>query len=153
MEASVTQTMSQLIERFQSLNVLVIGDAMLDSYLAGMAGALCREAPVPIVTIEDRVDMPGGAANAAVNAASLGAQVTLLSVIGEDTEGRTLRRLLERHGVSCEHLLARPERQTLAKHRVLAAAQLLLRFDQGSTAAVAQPIEQALIARLGELFS
>jgi D-beta-D-heptose 7-phosphate kinase / D-beta-D-heptose 1-phosphate adenosyltransferase len=145
-------TMSQLIDRFHSLNVLVIGDAMLDSYLTGTAGALCREAPVPIVTIADRVDMPGGAANTAVNAASLGARVTLLSVIGDDAEGRLLRRLLDRHGVLCEHLLAHPERQSLAKHRVLAAAQLLLRFDQGSTGAIGRATEQVLLDRLAALF-
>src|SRR5215218_799207 len=120
----------QIIDKFDALNVLVIGDAMLDSYLAGAAGELCREAPVPIVKVAERVDMPGGAANTAVNVRSLGSHVTLLSVIGDDAEGHLLRRILADRGVATEHVLMHPERQTLAKQRVLAAEQLLVRFDQ-----------------------
>src|SRR5215211_8205110 len=96
---------AQIIEKFDALNALVIGDAMLDSYLAGAAGELCREAPVPIVKVTERLDMPGGAANTAVNARSLGSHVTLLSVIGDDAEGRLLRRILVDDGVATEHVL------------------------------------------------
>jgi D-beta-D-heptose 7-phosphate kinase/D-beta-D-heptose 1-phosphate adenosyltransferase len=148
----VTATIPQIIETFDTLDVLVIGDAMLDSYLAGAAGELCREAPVPIVKVSERVDMPGGAANTAVNVRSLGSRATLLSVIGDDAEGRLLQRSLADRGVATEHVLIRPGRQTLAKQRVLAAEQLLVRFDQGSTSAVDPATEQALIERLAGLF-
>src|SRR4051794_1443058 len=143
---------SQIIDKFDTLNVLVIGDAMLDCYLAGAAGELCREAPVPIVKVTDRLDMPGGAANTAVNARSLGGHVTLLSVIGDDAEGRLLRQVLADRGIATEHVLTLPDRRTLAKQRVLAAEQLLVRFDQGSTSAVDPATEQTLIERLSALF-
>ncbi|MFL5802023.1 MAG: bifunctional heptose 7-phosphate kinase/heptose 1-phosphate adenyltransferase, partial [Roseiflexaceae bacterium] len=145
-------TIPELIGAFDTLDVLVIGDAMLDSYLTGTAGALCREAPVPIVTLTERVDAPGGGANTAANVRSLGGHVTFLSVVGDDAEGRLLRRLLQERGVAVEHILTHPERQTLAKHRVLAESQLLVRFDQGSTSAVDQATEQALHDRLVALF-
>ena len=55
----------QLLDAFAGLRVLVIGDVMLDSYLEGAAGGICREAPVPVVTLSNRTDAPGGAANTA----------------------------------------------------------------------------------------
>src|SRR4051794_28542654 len=112
-------SLSVLIDRFAGLEVVVLGEAMLDVYLEGSAERLCREAPVPIVALNDRRDAPGGAANTAVNVRSLGAQVSFLSVIGGDSEGALLRRSLERHGVSTAHLLAEPSRRTIANHRVV----------------------------------
>src|SRR5436305_4609039 len=63
------------VDAFAGLKVLVIGEAMLDSYLVGSADRICREAPVPVVALSGRKDGPGGAANTAANAGSLGAEV------------------------------------------------------------------------------
>jgi D-beta-D-heptose 7-phosphate kinase/D-beta-D-heptose 1-phosphate adenosyltransferase len=132
--------------------VLVIGDAMLDSYLEGTASGLCREAPVPVVALAAREDVPGGAANTAANLRALGAQVSLLAVTGADAEAELLGRALEARGVATEHLLARPDRRTLAKQRVVAAGQVLVRFDQGSTTPLDAAAERALLERLDRLF-
>src|SRR4051812_20538453 len=102
----VALAIPDVIGAFGALNALVIGDVMLDSYLSGRAGALCREAPVPIVTLTNRVDTPGGAANTAANACSLGSNVSLLSVVGDDAEGRLLLGLLRQRGIATEHVLA-----------------------------------------------
>lgn len=142
----------ELIDQFTKLNVLVIGEAMLDSYLQGTTNRLCPEAPVPIVTLSNRQDVPGGAANTAVNVHSLGAHVTLLSVIGDDLEGALLRQALEERGVSTDSLLRQPDRRTLAKQRVITGSQMLLRLDQGSTQAIAPEVEQWLIDCLMDLF-
>src|SRR5947209_20483764 len=99
---------------------------MLDTYLEGTTGRLCREAPVPIVALTGRRDAPGGAANAAVNARALGARVSFLSVIGDDPEGATLRNALEERGVATDLLLNDSTRRTLAKQRVVASSQLLV---------------------------
>lgn len=144
-------TLARLVDAFAELKVLVVGDAMLDSYLEGFSNRLCREAPVPVVTLSRRENAPGGAANTAVNISSLGARVTFLSVIGDDPEGLLLRQNLRQQGVSIDHLLVRPSRQTLAKHRVMAGSQLLVRFDQGTTEPVDPDTEQALIDRLYRL--
>ena len=142
-----------LIEDFRRLEVLVIGEAMLDVYLEGSAGRICREAPVPIVDVVSRVNAAGGAANTALNIAALGARASLLSVTGDDPEHELIRVGLERHGVDTDHVLAISERKTLAKHRVVADSQLLVRFDEGSTSTIDPDVEQVVIDRLRRLFA
>ena len=99
-----------IIDRFTSLNILVIGDAMLDVYLDGSANRICREAPVPIVDIKDIKAVPGGAANTAVNLAQLGAQVDYISVVGCDHEAGMLKDALISHGldISSDHVRSHP---------------------------------------------
>ena len=144
--------LSRLINSFAGLDVLVIGDAMLDSYLEGTASGLCREAPVPVVALAGRVDVPGGAANTAANVRALGGRARLLSVVGDDPEAGLLRRALDRYGVGIEDVLTQPGRRTLAKQRVVASSQVLVRFDHGSSEPIDQAAEAALIERLAELF-
>src|SRR5437763_189165 len=126
---------------------------MLDVYLEGSAGRICREAPVPIVDVTSRVNAAGGAANTALNIAALGARASLLSVTGDDAEHELIRVGLERHGVDTDHVLAISERRTLAKHRVVADSQLLVRFDEGSTSTIDSDIEQVVIDRLRRMFA
>ena len=141
-----------LVEAFAGLDVVVIGEAMLDTYLEGATGRFAQEAPVPVVALSGRKDVPGGAANTAVNARSLGARVSFLSVIGADPEAELLRQALRERDVSAEDVLARPSRRTLTKQRVSAAGQTLLRLDQGSTGPVDAEAEGWLIERLAALF-
>jgi D-beta-D-heptose 7-phosphate kinase / D-beta-D-heptose 1-phosphate adenosyltransferase len=148
----VTINMADLIGMFSGLKLLVIGEAMLDRYLIGTAGMLCREAPVPLVSLTEQIDAPGGAANTATNVRGLGGRVILLSVVGDDSEGHQLRQILAERGVDVGPVLGHPKRRTLAKQRVLAGSQLLVRFDQGSTGAIDRATEQALLARLVKLF-
>src|SRR5471030_2400277 len=80
--------------------VLVVGDAMLDRYWFGAVDRISPEAPVPVVRIDREEERLGGAANVALNVKSLGAQTTLLTVVGTDEPARRLRALLEQHGVT-----------------------------------------------------
>jgi D-beta-D-heptose 7-phosphate kinase/D-beta-D-heptose 1-phosphate adenosyltransferase len=141
-----------VIDAFRGLSALVIGEAMLDVYLRGTTDRLCREAPVPIVAVAERRDVPGGAANVAVNLGTLGAQVTFLSVTGDDAEGTIVRRLLAERGIDTEHVLADPARRTLTKRRVFAGAQLLVRFDEGTTERIDECRERRIAAALESLF-
>src|SRR4051812_46735465 len=127
--------------------VLVVGEAMLDSYLHGRADRLSREAPVPVVALDRRVDAPGGAANSAVNLRALGASVRLVSVLGSDDEADRLRSALLDRGVDDGDLIVLPGRRTLAKQRVLSGGQILVRFDSGTTEPLAADAEDDLIAR------
>src|SRR5512139_3655981 len=104
-----------LTHRFAGLHVLVVGEAMLDSYLDGYTDRLSREAPVPVVSVTERRDAGGGAANVAVNVTTLGGKVTFLSVIGDDEDGELLRAVLESNRVNTEHIIVEPGRRTLAK--------------------------------------
>lgn len=144
--------LSVLINNFAKLKIIVIGEAMLDSYLKGVCQRLSPEAPVPVLSLRQRENVPGGAANTAVNVNSLGAQTFFLSVVGDDAEGNLLRQALTNHQLSTEHLLTQPRRQTLAKQRVIADSQMVVRFDQGSTEPIGAVIEQTLIDRLTYLF-
>src|SRR5690606_12215976 len=130
----MTTIQPYLEDGFADLRVLVIGEAMLDSYLKGGSDRLCREAPVPVVTLEEARCVPGGAANAAVNLRGMGADVNFLSVTGDDREADLLFEALRERQVSSDCLFRDPERRTLAKQRIICNSQVLLRFDQGSTA-------------------
>lgn len=108
--------------------VLVVGDVMLDRYWFGEVGRISPEAPVPVVKI-DRVDeRPGGAANVARNAAALGAQVSLLSVVGRDEAGTNLRRLLRKERIAAQ-LHTDAGLRTTIKLRVIGRQQQLVRVD------------------------
>lgn len=146
-------SLSHFIDRWQSLNVLVIGDVMLDSYFHGTVDRLCQEAPVPVVAVSERQDFPGGAANVAANVSQLGAKARLLSVIGQDEAGDRLQAALQHHHVSTTHLLCHSQRSTLAKQRLVGNAHLLVRFDQGSTDRLAIDLENEVIEQLTRLFS
>ncbi|MBD0336467.1 MAG: D-glycero-beta-D-manno-heptose 1-phosphate adenylyltransferase [Cyanobacteria bacterium Co-bin13] len=147
-----TNRLLDLIDRFAHLKVLVIGEAILDSYLQGAVTRLCREAPVPIVDVDQRQYAPGGAANTAANVARLGGETYFLSVIGCDYEGDRLREALAERDVRLDDLLSHPHRRTLVKQRVMASSHLLVRFDQGSIDAIDSEVENLLIQRLVQRF-
>jgi D-beta-D-heptose 7-phosphate kinase/D-beta-D-heptose 1-phosphate adenosyltransferase len=144
----MSHPLTRWIDGFAGRRVLVLGEAILDTYLEGTARRLCPEAPAPVVDLTARREMPGGAANAAVNTASLGADVCMISAIGDDAEGRRLRRARAR--ARPPRANSRPPRppRTLAKQRVVAESRVLLRFDQGDTGPIASRTEAALIDRL-----
>ena len=134
------------------MTILVIGEAILDRYLQGKTDRICREAPVPIVDIAQEKNVPGGAANAAANVATLGAQTFLLSVVGGDRAGENLQAALTARGVQTQGVIVDPARTTLVKHRLLAGNQLLVRFDQGSTEPITGTVENQLIEQLKQQF-
>lgn len=141
-----------IIEEFPNYTVAVIGEAMLDCYFEGSSDRICREAPVPVVVVDHRQNVPGGAANTAVNVCSLGGRAILLSVIGDDPEGKLLVDALQEQGVDTEFLIQNPSRVTLAKNRVIAGNQMVVRFDQGTTRVLDRKTENELIHRLVEIF-
>jgi D-beta-D-heptose 7-phosphate kinase/D-beta-D-heptose 1-phosphate adenosyltransferase len=146
------QDLTRLLDDLAGLRVVVLGDVVLDCYLEGSSDRLCREAPVPNVTVSGRHDVPGAAGNTAVNVAALGGRAAFLGVVGDDPEGFAVRRALEGAGVVCDSLLTQPRRRTVAKHRVLAGACVVARFDQGDTDDIAPGIETQLLARLDDEF-
>ena len=133
----MTGTDRELVERVQRRagtappRVVVIGDVMLDRWWSGSADRISREAPAPVVRITDRVDVPGGAANAAMNLAALGAAVRLVGLIGADEAGNRLTELLRAAGVDVGGLVRRPGLATTVKTRIAGAGQLLVRLDEG----------------------
>ena len=115
-------------ERLTEARVLVVGDAMLDRYWFGAVDRISPEAPVPVVRVTREEERLGGAANVALNVKTLGAQATLLTVVGDDEPARKLRHLLEQEGVTAL-LGSDPQLYTIVKLRVIGRAQQLLRVD------------------------
>lgn len=114
--------------KLRKARVLVVGDVMLDRYWFGEVGRISPEAPVPVVKIDRIEERPGGAANVARNAAALGAQVRLLSVVGRDEAGATLRKLLRSERIAAQlHVDAGLD--TTVKLRVIGRRQQLVRID------------------------
>jgi D-beta-D-heptose 7-phosphate kinase/D-beta-D-heptose 1-phosphate adenosyltransferase len=148
----MSQSLPSMVERFGELRALVLGESILDVYLRGRTTRLSREAPVPVVDLDERVDAPGGAANAAVNLASLGARVELLSVVGDDPAGARLQQLLLAAGVGTRHLAIQPGRHTLVKRRIVADGQMLARLDDGDSEPVGECAAHGLLAGLRALF-
>ncbi|MEO8299992.1 MAG: D-glycero-beta-D-manno-heptose-7-phosphate kinase [Burkholderiales bacterium] len=115
-------------ERLAQARVLVVGDAMLDRYWFGAVDRISPEAPVPVVRVTREEERLGGAANVALNVKTLGAQCTLLTVVGDDEPARKLRQLLEREGVTTV-LGSDPQLYTIVKLRVIGRSQQLIRID------------------------
>ena len=114
---------------FDDLHVLVIGDIMLDEYLIGNTTRISPEAPVPIVNLDKKVHRLGGAANVAMNTSSLGAQTSLIGIIGNDENGEIIAKLTNEKERLKAYLVKDFTRRTTSKTRVLVANQNLLRID------------------------
>ena len=115
-------------ERVSNCRILVVGDVMLDRYWHGEVARISPEAPVPVVHVKRVENRLGGAANVAVNVKSLGARVTLLSIVGQDDAARSLRQLLKEHDIEAE-LGEDPGVDTIVKLRVIGRRQQMLRID------------------------
>lgn len=119
--------------------VLVAGDVMLDRYWFGSVERISPEAPVPIVRVEDMEERAGGAANVAMNVVSIGAQCTLIGVVGDDEAGESLKTLLNRTRIKGQ-LAVDPAGKTVTKLRMVSQNQQLIRADFDG-----HPSEDALV--------
>jgi len=120
--------MSLTVPDFSRVSVLTVGDLMLDQYWFGPTTRISPEAPVPVVNVTDVQARAGGAANVAVNLASLGVKTVLAGVTGKDSNGQALRGLLSELGIEVDaaEIDTRP---TITKLRVLSRNQQLIRLD------------------------
>src|SRR5208283_593377 len=121
---------NNIIRHFKGRRLLVIGDVVLDQYIKGSVSRISPEAPVRIVLQEESFFTPGGAANVANNLASLGANVTLVSKIGDDIQGGILKgELLKRH-IHTKGLFVDNKIDTIFKTRIIAQHQQIIRLDR-----------------------
>ncbi len=133
------------VKRLSRASVLVVGDAMLDSYVYGEVSRISPEAPVPILTVTREVAMPGGAGNVVRNLIALGAAAALVSVVGDDQAGSDLTGLVGvQQGVE-PWLLVQGGRTTTMKTRYIAQGQHLIRADREETIALPEKLAERLI--------
>lgn len=125
----IPKKMNELRSLFARARVLVAGDLMLDEYLFGTVHRISPEAPVPVVDVRSRQFVPGGAANVAANARSLGAEVRLVGVCGHDHAGDMLRTGLAGLHIDDGYIVECADRTTTCKTRVIGGHQQIVRFD------------------------
>ena len=121
--------MTNIFEKFNSLNVLIIGDVMIDSYIWGKVERISPEAPVPVVRVTKKENRLGGAANVALNIQALGAFPYICAVIGDDSDGENFLSLLKAQGLSEEGLIKIKTRPTTIKTRIIAHNKQIARVD------------------------
>jgi D-glycero-beta-D-manno-heptose-7-phosphate kinase len=147
------QNLLKWVAQLAGQRIIVVGDVFLDEYVVGRANRLSREAPIPVLELESRRFIPGGAANPAANIASLGSEALLLGVVGQDAMASTLCAVLPDHQIAPDSLAVDPNRPTTVKTRIM--AQMGLRFPQQIARVDTlsrQPISSLIELRLTQRF-
>jgi len=147
------QSVSELINGFSRLKVLIIGDLMIDSYTWGKVSRISPEAPVPVVNVIRRESRLGGAGNVVLNIASLGATAVICSVIGDDAPGRELQKIILDANLSTDGLIVEPGRMTTVKERIIAGSQQVVRVDSETENPISLSSQQALRAHIKDSMS
>jgi len=139
---------AEVVRRFPSRRVLVVGDIMLDEYVFGTVGRISPEAPVPVVAVTRETKVPGGAANVAFNLRGLGAGVEIAGLLGDDGEGRFVSRMLKGKRVGLTAAVVDPDRPTTVKTRVIAHSQQVVRVDREQMAPPSRKTSDALLRKV-----
>jgi D-beta-D-heptose 7-phosphate kinase/D-beta-D-heptose 1-phosphate adenosyltransferase len=148
MDRLETGRAEEILGAMQHVRALVVGDLMLDEYVAGVVDRISPEAPVPVVRVEEERWAVGGAANVAANVAALGAVCDVVGVVGDDAGGRRLTEALDALGTRIGGVVVAADRPTTVKTRVLARSQQVVRFDRETDADVGDDLADALISAI-----
>lgn len=142
----------QIIDNFKNCNILVVGDIILDEYIWGKANRLSPEAPVPVLEVGRYDYILGGAANVANNIRSLGGNVTLAGVAGDDLQAEKLGEILNNNSINSCCLIKDKNRPTTVKSRLLAHnRQQLVRFDREVKEPISAETEAELTEKIAEI--
>jgi len=138
----------KLFDSFTKLKVGVIGDVMLDTYIWGKVERISPEAPVPVVSLDKKEYRIGGAGNVALNCHSLGSQIFILSVIGDDTDGLLLEELFNENMIDTSYLVKNSSRITTNKTRIIGRNQQMMRLDAEITSDLDRKNEDTLLQKI-----
>ena len=138
----------QILENFSKLNILVIGDVILDRYWWGDVSRISPEAPVPVVRLKTTSLAAGGAANVAANIAGLGATPILVGIVGDDDGAQQFPGVLQQANVSPDHLVRDGARPTTVKTRIIAHSHHVVRVDQEHADGISPETEEAIVDKL-----
>lgn len=141
----------ELFKSFNKLNVLIIGDVMIDSYMWGNVTRISPEAPVPVVAVTKKENRLGGAANVALNIQAMGARPILCSVIGNDEKSDLFLDLLRTQKLSDSGIIKSKKRITTIKTRIIAGNHQMMRVDEEVESDIPSSETNALFSRIKEL--
>lgn len=142
----------QLFSSFTNIKIAVVGDVMLDTYMWGNVERISPEAPVPIVSLKKTDYRIGGAGNVALNTISLGAATSIISIIGNDEDGKQLTNLFKENNIDTVGLITSSKRITTNKIRIISHNQQMMRLDAETTKDLDVELEDELIATTKALF-
>ncbi len=143
----------KLFSNFSTLKVVVVGDVMLDTYWWGSVDRISPEAPVPVVALKRKELRVGGAANVALNTISLGAQTSVISIIGDDKDGDDLLQLLTDNKIDTSYIISSSKRITTNKTRVMSRNQQMMRLDAEITTDIDAELEKELLQKVKTYFT
>lgn len=145
------ENIEQVFSKFSGINVLIIGDAMVDSYLWGRADRISPEAPIPIVTVTKQENRLGGAGNVSLNIQALGATPILVSIIGDDEKGRIFSDLLQKNNLINDGIFVDKTRMTTVKTRIISGGQQISRVDQEISTLIGHEVEKYIFDRICQI--
>jgi D-beta-D-heptose 7-phosphate kinase/D-beta-D-heptose 1-phosphate adenosyltransferase len=136
----------ELLDKFSTVHLLVIGDLMLDRFIWGEVERLSPEAPVPVLRVVSEDASLGGAANVVQNIRALGGRVTACGIVGRDNAGRRVLQALRSAGASVSGVISDEDFQTIQKSRIIASPhhQQIVRLDRESR----RPIERRTLGKI-----
>ncbi len=140
--------LKELLTKFKNKRIAVVGDVMLDKYLWGSVGRISPEAPVPIVEVEKETERLGGAANVANNVKSLGGWPLLVGVVGDDSNGALLTKLLAEQECPISGIVKDASRPTTTKTRVIAHSQHVVRIDNEQKRDISTAVQDQILSVL-----
>ena len=143
----------KLFQSFSSLKVGVMGDVMLDTYMWGSVDRISPEAPVPVVSLHKKEYRVGGAGNVALNCKTLGAQVFMLTAMGNDAEAIHLEELFNSSGINTSWLVKTNNRITTSKTRIISRNQQMMRLDNEVTNDLSPDDENAMLQKVETFIS
>ena len=124
---------SKIFDKVKGKKVIIVGDAMIDSYTLGRIERKSPEAPVPIINVEKEKIKLGGAANVALNIKSIGLEPVLCTIIGKDSEGQDFIRLCKKNNLNTNGIITDSSRKTTNKNRVIVDDKHIVRIDNENT--------------------
>lgn len=136
--------LNSIISRFPNVKILVIGDLILDEYIYGNVERISPEAPVPVVWANQKKFLPGGASNVAANISSLGAQVSLVGIVGRDEQAQILLSELKKRHIDTDGIFEVFNRHTSVKTRIVGGHQQIVRVDWENTGQIKHELEEKI---------
>jgi len=137
--------LNTLRNNFIGKRIAVVGDMMLDCYFQGYVSRISPEAPVPVVEVDDEFARFGGAMNVAYNIKTLGGVPLPIGIIGNDNDGKLLKKLMKDVGISDAGIVVDKKRPTTAKTRVIANNQHVVRIDKEKTHPISANTEKNIL--------
>ena len=143
----------RIFESFNKLNILIVGDSILDAYMWGDVDRISPEAPIPVVSVNKKENRLGGAANVTLNIKALGANPILCSVLGGDDKQAIFARQMADNNLEISGLIIDNNRKTTVKTRIFGHNQQLLRIDEEILERISKKTEKELINRIKSIIS